>query len=210
MQPEKILFLPGTGGNPNFWKPAGQLLNTGIPHRYFGWPGFEAMPDMHNIHSLNDLAARVAAEIEGPTAIVAQSMGGILSIRTALAFPDLITHLVLTATSGGIDVSSLGAQDWRNDFLEANPQAPRWFIEERTDYSAQLPDIRIPVQLIWGDADPISPVAVGKKLLDLLPNAKLDVIPGGAHDVAVTHAHQVANLIGTHLAINTYEARSAP
>lgn len=126
-------------------------------------------------------------------------MGGVIAVRAALARPDSITHLVLCATSGGLDMSALGAQDWRAEFLAANPAAPRWFVDDRSDLSAFLPAIAVPTLLLWGDADPISPVAVGERLHRLLPNSRLAVIAGGTHDLAITHADEVARLIDAHL-----------
>ena len=35
----KILFLPGAGASPDFWKPVGALLPADWPKEYFGWPG---------------------------------------------------------------------------------------------------------------------------------------------------------------------------
>jgi len=53
--------------------------------------------------------------------------------------------------------------------------------------------------LIWGDADPISPVAVGRHLEARIPNARLEIVPGGDHGLAGTHADLVASLIAHHL-----------
>ena len=141
----------------------------------------------------------VVSHIDEPTAVIAQSMGGVLAIRAALEKPDLITHLVLTVTSGGINTRALGAQAWEGAFLEANPTFPKWFVSFETDLTGELREITQPVLLLWGDADPISPVAVGQKLLELLPDARLHVIAGGNHDLACNHALQVAPLIDAHL-----------
>ena len=59
--------------------------------------------------------------------------------------------------------------------------------------------IAAPTLLIWGDADPISPVAVGRHLEQRIPDARLHVVPGGDHDVARTHAETVAALIAAFL-----------
>jgi pimeloyl-ACP methyl ester carboxylesterase len=61
--------------------------------------------------------------------------------------------------------------------------------------SAQLQTIDIPVLLLWGDADPISPVSVGQRLAALLPRARLQVSANGDHDLAETHAAEIAPLI---------------
>ncbi len=53
--------------------------------------------------------------------------------------------------------------------------------------------------LVWGDADPISPLAVGRALAARLPNATLHVAPGGDHDLVQTHASSVAPVIAAFL-----------
>lgn len=197
--PTKLLFLPGAGGNPNFWAPVSELLRHPASRAYIGWPGFGSTTSDPLINGINDLVARIVSEIDQPTALIAQSMGGVVAMQVALHRPDLITHLVLTVTSGGVDMSDLQAENWRPAFLEANPSFPRWFIDYNFDLSVNLWSINVPVLLLWGDDDPISPVAVGMRLRELLPHARLHVLPGGAHDLAYTHAASVAPLIDEHL-----------
>jgi pimeloyl-ACP methyl ester carboxylesterase len=196
-QPSKLLFLPGASGNVSFWHPVANLLGHPAERIHVGWPGFGPTPPDAGVNSLDDLVASVVAKIDGPTAIIAQSMGGIVALRAALAKPELVTHVVLTVTSGGIDISGLGAQDWRPSLLAA--KLPDWFAGDRQDLSARLVEIKVPVLLLWGDADPISPVAVGMRLAALLPTSALHVVAGGAHDLASVHAALVAPLIDAHL-----------
>ena len=44
-----------------------------------------------------------------------------------------------------------------------------------------LPDIKMPVLLVWGKMDQIIPLSQGEKMHQLLPNSKLDVVPGCGH-----------------------------
>lgn len=198
--PSKLLFLPGASGNTRFWQPVAGLLSHPAVRVHFGWPGFGSTPPDPEVNGIDDLVAAVVAEIDQPTALIAQSMGGVVAVRAALQRPDLVTHLVLTVTSGGINVADLGAHDWRPAFLEANPSVPRWFTEPQPELAPSLGAIKAPALLLWGDADPISPVAVGERLARLLPHAHLRVLAGGNHDLANTLAHVVAPLIDEHLA----------
>ena len=195
----KILFLPGAGGSPDFWKPVGSRLPADWPKHYFGWPGLGHQPHDPAIKSLDDLVQLAVREMAGPVDLVAQSMGGIVAARIALAHPTLVRRLVLTVTSGGVDMAGLGAADWRPDYRKSFPEAAAWITA--TGVSSNLPVERIvaPTLLIWGDADAISPVAVGRHLEERLPNARLHVVPGGDHDLAGTHADLVARLIVRHL-----------
>jgi pimeloyl-ACP methyl ester carboxylesterase len=111
-----------------------------------------------------------------------------------------VRRLVLTVTSGGVDMPGLGAADWRADYRRSFPNAAPWITDRRASPPLPVEQIAAPTLLIWGDADPISPVAVGKHLAGRIAGARLHVVPGGDHDVASTHATEVAALIERHLA----------
>lgn len=198
--PDKLLFLPGASGNTGFWHGLADRLACPAPRHHFGWPGFGATPPDPAVRGFDDLVARVVAEIDRPVALVAQSMGGVIALRAALQRPSLVTHLVLAATSGGLPMAELGAEDWRPAFAAAHPSLPAWFADERGDLTSRLPEIAVPTLLLWGDSDPISPVAAGQRLASLLPAAELRVFPGGDHDFGDVLAAQIAPWVDAHLA----------
>jgi poly(3-hydroxyoctanoate) depolymerase len=111
-----------------------------------------------------------------------------------------VTHLVLAATSGGIDTSPYRAEDWRFSSRLANPSAPEWAFADQVDLSLRLPNVHIPTLLIWASDDAISPVGVGKRLHELLPNSELLVLESDDHWVARIEAEAVANRIVSFLA----------
>jgi pimeloyl-ACP methyl ester carboxylesterase len=148
---------------------------------------------------MDDLVAMVLAEMPGPSDLVAQSMGGLIALRVALSAPEKVRRLVLVATSGGVPVGELGGADWRREYRQVYPAAAGWITAATEDLSERLPAITAPVLLIWGDRDPISPPAVGVRLLELLPNARLHTVAGAGHDLAVTRAEEVAGVIAEHL-----------
>lgn len=197
--PEKILFMPGASGNIQFWRPVAEAIKTPAVVQLLGWPGFGHTPLNPTVNSVEDLGALALAEIDRPTALVAQSMGGVVAVLMALARPELITHLVLTVTSGGLNLNDLGAADWRKEFSKENPHLPRWFLDDHTDLSDRMHELHMPVLLLWGGEDPISPVKVGERLKQLIPAAKLVVFPEADHDLGFTHADAVAQLIDVHL-----------
>jgi pimeloyl-ACP methyl ester carboxylesterase len=197
--PSQLLFLPGASGTIAHWRPVAERLGHDGDRIHLGWPGFGEMPPDPRVKGFDDLLALVLARLDRPTAVIAQSMGGVLALQAALAAPERITHLVLAVTSGGVPMAEHGAADWRESFRIRHPQLPDWFAAARVNLSEQLSGVAIPTLLLWGDADPISPVGVGEHLASLLSAAHLVVLPGGTHDLAMERAEQIAPLIDRHL-----------
>jgi pimeloyl-ACP methyl ester carboxylesterase len=196
----KLIFLPGALGAAAFWHPVGNLLPVEWTKIYLAWPGFGKQRADPDVRGLDDLMRLVEEELAEPSVLVAQSMGGVVAVRTALKHPDKVRALVFVATFGGVDVAGLGGSDWRADYRAAHPAAARWITNDWPDHTNELPSITAPTLLVWGDNDAISPVAVGEHLASLLPNATLRVVAGGTHSLAVDRAEEVAAEIEAHLA----------
>jgi pimeloyl-ACP methyl ester carboxylesterase len=148
---------------------------------------------------MDDLVSTVISTLHEPADLVAQSMGGVVALRVALAAPHYVRRLVLAATSGGIPISDREGTDWRSDYRREFPLAAPWITDIHEDLSPQLAGVTAPCLLLWGGADPISPPSVGRRLLELLPDARLHIVDGGRHDLAQTHASEIAPLIAAHL-----------
>jgi len=194
-----VVFLPGAAGARGFWRPVADRLPKAWTKTLRSWPGAGEEPHDPRVRSFSDLIARVASEIDHQTDLIAQSMGGIVGVGIALRHPRKVRRLVLVATSGGLDVRGLGAVDWRFEYRAEYPNAAPWIWQERVDYRHVLPTIRVPTLLIWGDADPISPLSVGHALAELLPDAALHIARGGTHSLARDRPDEVAALIAKHL-----------
>lgn len=176
-----------------------ERLQLERPAHFFAWPGLGNEPPSPQVHGLDDLVAMVLGQMDGPCDLIAQSMGGLIAIKAALAAPDRVRRLVLTGTSGGVPVEDFGGSDWRNDYRAAYPKSAPWIMDVREDLSDRIGSIETPALLLWGDRDQVSPVAVGELLASLLPDAWLKIVEGGAHDFPETHSAIVAPLVQRHL-----------
>jgi pimeloyl-ACP methyl ester carboxylesterase len=168
--------------------------------RLLSWPGAGDVPSSPDVRGYGDLVELAARAVPDGGDVVAHSMGGAVAIGLALARPRKIRRLVLVATSGGLDVAAVGGGDWREEYRAEFPRAAAWVTEQRVDHGPELGRLELPVCLIWGDADPISPLAVGRALNAQLAGSVLHVIAGGTHALAREHPEDVAALVERHLA----------
>ncbi|MFW2074967.1 alpha/beta fold hydrolase [Acinetobacter gerneri] len=188
-EPE-LIFLPGASGSTDFWQPVLQKLSFKHKH-VIAYPSFGAYPEQENIKSFSTLQQYVLRQIPQNAVVIAQSMGGIFAVQAALQMPEKIRALILVATSGGIDLSRFDVKDWREEYKNTF-QVPDWFVEHTEYLDEKLHEIKCPILLIWGDSDPISPVAVAVYLQQKLAHAELVVIEQGQHDLAYEYADQVS------------------
>ncbi|HUE28936.1 MAG TPA: alpha/beta fold hydrolase [Solirubrobacteraceae bacterium] len=195
----RIAFFPGAAGSPAFWAPVAERLPDRWEKTLLGWPGAGEQPHDPGVRSFEDLVRRAAGLLDEQTDIVAQSMGCVVAIGLALRHPERVRRLVLVAASGGIDVGALGGVEWRDEYVTAYPQAGRWLSTERPDYTAELARLAAPTLLVSGDADLLSPPAVGQRLRELIPGSSVRVLRGGTHWMATERPDEVARLIGDHL-----------
>ena len=200
MDMKQIFFLPGASGSTQFWHPVQQALADTYQSHVIGYPGFGHTPSIHNLNNFEQLTDYVISQIQQPCYLVAQSMGGIFAVAAALAKPELVQGLVLAATSGGINLDCFHVADWRQMYKEEYLTHPDWFITTQTSYEDQLQHIQCPSLLLWGEIDPISPIAVGEYLQQQLTQVELYIIAQGQHHFAKTHADEVSHLIRTFLA----------
>jgi pimeloyl-ACP methyl ester carboxylesterase len=199
--PRRVFFLPGASGDGRFWRPVAERLPATWEMTYFDWPGLGRIPPRPGVAGLADLARLVLERAgTGPVDLVAQSMGGVVAMMAVLTRPECVRRLVLTATSAGIDIAPFAPEDWLPEYVEEYPAAASWILTERPNLAARLPSVTAPTLLVWSDADPISPLGVGRRLGEVLPRAELVVIPGVDHMFARDHPEAVAPHVLRHLA----------
>jgi pimeloyl-ACP methyl ester carboxylesterase len=184
---------------------------------------FETMAD--------DIAALIRTLGLGRAAIMGFSLGGGVGLRTAIQHPDVVERLVLVSTvfkrqgwypemTAGMD--SMGpetAEQLRQSpmyeaYRQVAPRVEDWpalvrqvveVVKIDYDWSADIPELSMPVMLVIGDADGIPP-SHAVEFFALLGGGQRD---GGWDRSGMTH-HRLAILPGvTHYDINFTPALSA-
>jgi pimeloyl-ACP methyl ester carboxylesterase len=59
-------------------------------------------------------------------------------------------------------------------------------------------EIDVPALLIWGDKDPILPVAGARELAERMPNARLEVMAGTGHGPMLERPGEFSELVRGH------------
>jgi len=188
-------FVPGAAGLGSFWSPVLERLPRTWRTQLLDLPGLGPVPSSPTVSSYDDLVDYVARTIATPTILVGQSMGAFISLQLALRYPHLVTHLVLVALTGGVNLRAHGASEWRDHYSTSYPSAAAWARDEVPDLSERLGAITIPVLLFWATQDVLSPISVARTLSSRLPLARLVTIESDDHWVARQHPDAMAKAI---------------
>lgn len=193
---------------------------TLLGHSFGGGPAAEAaMLDGKRIAHLVLVDAAIGLREEEASACPPPGAAG-----AVLAWPGLRTLLVAGAgTEPGLSrywleqfVARKEVVTQERTAIYQQPFASRGFSEGLGDWAYQFAtgceqpasirpasfrQLQVPVSIVWGDLDTITPLAQGQRLLQLLPNARLTVLRGVGHipqieDVAGFNA-AIANVLRT-------------
>src|SRR5690606_7441355 len=132
-----------------------------------------------------DLAGLMDA-LDIQSAIVAgHSMGGAISQRFAIDFPERVEALLLLSTSSRVGALSEAAWLRQADEIEAtNPHlaAARRAVS-KYNMDEQLKMVRVPTLILVGDSDPTTPAGGSVIMSRLIPGAQLQIFPGIGHGI---------------------------
>lgn len=197
---KEIVFLPGAGGDPDFWKPLGRLLPAEWKKTYIGWPGLGHQKKNPDIRNVSDFMAMVLHQIQNPPVdLIAQSMGGNIGIQLLQKYPEMFGRVVFTATGGGLCLSEFGGEDWRPAYLRAFPDADLSLLGGCVLSLADISAVDHSVLVFCADQDPICPEAAGKQLVKLLAKGRLKTVRGSDHGFAAATPHEIVKDVISHL-----------
>ena len=80
--PRRLVFLPGMSGEGELWAPvAARFADDDVT--LVDYPGLGASPATPAVASYEDLVRMIVDTLDGPAALIAQSMGGYVAIQAA-------------------------------------------------------------------------------------------------------------------------------
>lgn len=170
---------------------------------------------------VTELASLAAAQAPVPVVLAGHSLGGIAAALNAARQPSRYAGLVLSGTTlsepprdNGVAFADTGDAgfDMAASDLSADPHylaqlagdpliftggaamarslrgilPPIW-----AELASTLPGLDLPVLLVHGDLDQVSPLDLAQAWAARLPRGRLITIPGARHDVLNDTAHQV-------------------
>jgi pimeloyl-ACP methyl ester carboxylesterase len=215
-----VVLLHGLSGSRRWWRFTAPVLarrfRVHIPELvgFGGSRGAGRQPDV------GEMAAVLAAWLEdigdGPVRIVGHSMGGQIALHLAAEqrMPD---RLVLVGASGlprplplsegaRLVAAALPPRRWGAptfmptvavDALRAGPlallRATRYLLSD--DVRPLLPRITCPTLLVWGELDPLIPVAHGEAMARAIPGSRLVVLKDAAHNAMADRPAEFNRLV---------------
>ena len=203
-----MLLLHGLCGSHRWWRYTIPALRT--EHRVHvpemvGFGGSRGAARQPSIAEMAGLMVRWldALELER-TDFVGHSMGAQVGIHLAARWPQRVRRLVLVSAAGvprrvsPVRLAELWGEflwprAWGRpsflptiaaDALRAGPRTVARAVLHilGDDVRPLLPRVTAPTLLIWGARDPLTPVADGRLMAELLPESRLVVLEDAAHN----------------------------
>jgi 3-oxoadipate enol-lactonase len=220
------ILIHGSGGDHRLWTAQTAVLAGAVAVDLPGHPDGEPLTDLAE---LGDRVARAIATVPAPRALVGHSLGGAVALQIARARPELVDGVVVIAAGARLPVPDAALARARDDFAaEAARLVDGWFADPsatmarlaraaleatgprslHADYLAcrsvdlrgGLGGVRVPVLVIAGDADPLTPPHHNEALARELPMGRLAIVPGARHIVHAEYDVTVNHLIAAYLA----------
>lgn len=221
-----VVFVHGLGMATDYLEPTMRALGDTMAVSALDLPGFGGSRISSVMHgrSTRPLPALADALLEWmrirritAPILVGQSHGCQVVVEAVTRAPDGASALVLNAPTMLAEHRSIGGQLWRivldtpreplslvphvvRDWLRAGPVrilgTLRDALADRIE--DKLPDVRVPVLIVNGERDPVSPPAWGERLARLTGSrvggagARCVVVAGAAHAVPFSHPEALA------------------
>lgn len=199
-------------------------LLTGFNAVAFDLPGFGASPEPAAAWGSPDYAALMAEALTAlgkPQVVLGHSFGGRIAVKLAASWPELVSGLVLTGVPLFHRTSSPAlpyrAARWAHrrklvpenlmermrqrygsqDYLRAQGIMRSVLVRVVGEtYDEDLPQIKCPVELVWGQDDTAAPPEFAERACTMLGSARLQVIERVGHMTPLVAGGALHDAIG--------------
>ncbi|OGJ37314.1 MAG: hypothetical protein A2383_01420 [Candidatus Pacebacteria bacterium RIFOXYB1_FULL_39_46] len=207
------------------WQPILELLKkTGLKVHFWPLPGLAQAPEKPLTLSDYVAWLENKTKTLDSFFLLGHSFGGQLAIRFARLNSNKVRGLILVDNSGIIDpaftkvikrlvfrtLAKAGKTLTKSptlrrllyrfaretDYYEASPTQQATMRNILADeIKTDLPQLKIPTLVIWGEADRVTPLALGRKIAQTIPQAQLKILPNARHSAVYTHPEAVVDLV---------------
>jgi pimeloyl-ACP methyl ester carboxylesterase len=200
----QLVLVHGLAASLRWWAPIVPALSARHTVYLVNLPGFGTLFRHGRALSVAEAAGWLRSWLTelslAPVDLAGHSMGGAIALRLAIDDPQLVNRLVLVDAAVFPSVSRLVGyavpllhelRTLRPGFLplllaDALRAGPRSLFHAAGDLvhlhvDAELSTLDRPTLLVWGEHDALVPLAIGRRLLAALPNARLELVPGVGH-----------------------------
>ncbi len=202
-RPAVVVLVPGLGVGQRYFGPLAEELGPGL-----------LRPEFREAEPIVELGTRLGELLDGPAALVANSMGCQIATALAVQRPDLVSSLALIGPTVDsrthslvLHVFRLAADAWfepfrltgivLSDYATFGPLAlvrqARHALDDRIE--ERLPSIDVPAVIVRGVHDTMCPPGWAQQAAALLPQGRLVTIAGAGHAVHFSHPREVAAAI---------------
>ena len=226
MSAPRPILIHGSGGGHRVWEPVGARLAGSVALDLPGHPDGEPLRD---VGAIGLAMAAALDQVPAPRVLVGHSLGGAAALEVARTRPELVDGLVVVASGARLPVPDHAMARVREDFgaerdrllagFAADPggagaRAAREAIDAcgpdvlLADYEAcrtvelrgRLGGVRVPVLVVAGGDDPLTPPWLSEELARELPHAHMVVIPGARHLPMADVPATLSGLVAAYLA----------
>jgi Predicted hydrolases or acyltransferases (alpha/beta hydrolase superfamily) len=213
---EPLLLVHGLSGSGRWWRHNLPVLAQSYACHIIELVGYgvnRALRPTRLETAAEALAQFISTLPTGRANVLGHSMGGQICTYLAAQHPERVEKLVLAAASGLVrsDVVRMAMRlpvaghyapldflpTLAMDALRAGPLnlflSTLDILSKDTTELAQK--ITAPTLLIWGERDNLVPVAAGKAMEELIPNARFELIEGAGHVLMWDHPRTFNRLV---------------
>jgi 2-hydroxy-6-oxonona-2,4-dienedioate hydrolase len=213
-----VVLVHGYAVSSRYMRPTAERLAGRYPVFAPDLPGYGLSDETKHVLDVKDLADLLAVWLDRRrirrAVLVGNSFGCQMIADLAIRRPDLASHLVMIGPTADARARTMLRHVWRlardfphepfallllqaRDYLRFGPrwqwQTARHMLDDRIE--DKLPLLRMPVLVVRGEHDPISPQDWVERLASLAPSGEVAVVRGAGHAVNYSAPDELAALI---------------